>query len=459
MIQIKGWQWVYVFIIIFTLLTDQIWRNWYNPEYPFQHDVDQYYSYCVAAWIKNDLNFQSLIERGYWLVELPNGKVVQRFTYGMAVMYSPFFLMAHFFSQIFHLRFDGYTNVYGNFISMGTYFYVFIGFFFLRKALIKFYSEKIVAFVIFSLFMCTNLFYYTVGHGEMSHSYLFSIYGLYIYAVISWHETFKNKYLYLALFLSGFATLIRPTDVVNILFFLLCNVYNKSSLFQKIKLFQNHLIALIKGAILFLLPFLLQILYWKIYGGQWIIYTYGKEGFFWFDPRIKEVLFSYRNGIIVYSPIIFLSFLGFIPLYQNKRNLFWSVFLIFTISLYIVSCWWTWWFGGGFGYRAIIQFFAFLAFPMAEFYDVILQKWNFKSTIINYFKTLILVFVVLIFAINNLIRHYQYKISAIHWDSMSKEAFWFLGWKINFSAEDRKYLESVFVHPDYEKALNGIRGY
>ena len=135
--------------------------------------------------------------------------------------------------------------------------------------------------------------------------------------------------------------------------------------------------------------------------------------------------------------------------------MFWGSLLFFLIILYIVSCWWTWWFGGGFGYRAIIETFTFLAFPMAAFYDYFMNLTSGRklSLVIHSILIILIVFCLS----NNLIRHYQYKTNIMHWDSMSKESFWYSGWRLDFTPDEINHLESLYVHPNYEKAIIGIR--
>jgi hypothetical protein len=122
-----------------------------------------------------------------------------------------------------------------------------------------------------------------------------------------------------------------------------------------------------------------------------------------------------------------------------------------------VSCWWIWWFGGGFGYRAIVQAFAFLSFPIAAFYSALIEKWEIKQKVFSNLRNYAVILIIAFCFANNLIRHYQYKISIIHWDAMSEEAFWYSGWKINMNQDERNQLEKMFIHPDYEKAIIGIR--
>ena len=52
------------------------------------------------------------------------------------------------------------------------------------------------------------------------------------------------------------------------------------------------------------------------------------------------------------------------------------ILAILLLALYIFSSWWCWWFGGAFGYRSLVEFYALLAFPFAYFSTIIFQsKW------------------------------------------------------------------------------------
>ncbi|GAB4202485.1 MAG: hypothetical protein Fur0023_08380 [Bacteroidia bacterium] len=444
-------------MVCFTLLIQNYYRDWFGFDNQFFQDVDQYYSYCIMAWVKNDLSFNNpvSVERGYWLVTTEKGKI-QRFTMGMAIMYSPFFLIAHFFSQAFNLPCTGYTPIYSFFISLGTLFYVFIGLFFLRKALLYYFSEKVVAVTLFSLYLCTNLFYYTVGYGELSHSYLFSLLSIYVYFSIQWVKTFRDRYLYIVAFILGFSTLIRPIEILNFLFvFLLFALTDYQEMINKLR--QGYLKILL-SIFIFLLPFLLQMIYWRVYAGNWLIYTYQREGFFWSDPKVLELLFSYRNGAVVYSPILLFGFLGFLFLYKMNKKIFFSCLITLMVALYVVSCWWTWWYGGGYGNRALVEYYVYVSFGLSAFYSFTFEKINgLKNRAFRWLTNGVLVALLAIFFINNLVRHYQKIIGVLHWDSMTKEAYWYLGWKVRFDINDRIKLDSLYVHPDYEEAVKGNR--
>lgn len=117
-----------------------------------------------------------------------------------------------------------------------------------------------------------------------------------------------------------------------------------------------------------------QLFYWKIVTGNWVYYSYGDQKLEFLHPHITNVLYSYKKGWLVYTPIMSLALLGFVPLYKQQKNIFWAIVAFFIANYYLVSCWSVWWYGGSFGQRALIQSYAFLLFPFAAFFTWATQK-------------------------------------------------------------------------------------
>ena len=129
------------------------------------------------------------------------------------------------------------------------------------------------------------------------------------------------------------------------------------------------LAALFGGAIIFI-----QLLYWKTVTGQWVYYSYDDQKLEFLRPHITSVLYSYKKGWLVYTPIMALALLGFVPLYKQQKSIFWAILAFFIANFYLVSCWSVWWYGGSFGQRALIQSYVFLLFPFTAFWVWALQK-------------------------------------------------------------------------------------
>ncbi|MCK4699417.1 MAG: hypothetical protein KAT38_03765, partial [Bacteroidales bacterium] len=110
------------------------------------------------------------------------------------------------------------------------------------------------------------------------------------------------------------------------------------------------------------------------------------------------------------------------------------------INIYLVFSWWCWWYGGSFGARILVESYAFLSLPLAA----VIQKISEKRRIMRSVFIIIFGFLVWI----NLFQMRQYRISLLHWDSMSKKAYWGIFLKGSFPDKYQEMLDP----PDYEKA-------
>lgn len=429
-----------------------IFIHWGDLHHPFKNDINQYYSYLNALFIEHDLTFKSNINQ-YWLIETPTHHVVPKVTYGMALFYSPFYLIAKLLSNP---AATGYEPIYAWLVHFGCIMYILMGLWFTRKTLLLWFSDFVVSVVMILLFFGTNLFYYTVSESESVHGVLFFLISAFLYQVIKWHQTeSKMNFLVLCLF-AGFVCLIRPTECIILLFPLLIgvtsmqDVYAKWSKIIKLKWFFGL------GILLFMLPLLPQLIYWKIQSGNYLFFSYGSsESFFWNDPQVINVFFSFRKGLFIYTPIMFFSIVGFIILYKKNKTLFYPVLLYFLINSYLICTWWDWSYGGSFGMRAFIHCFAILVIPFAYFINWIMSLY--KASVFKTGFVYVIASFCLFFCGLNVFQSNLYKHQIIHYDGMNKEAYQFIFMKKKYSQQDLDYLVTLFKSPDYEARRKGLR--
>lgn len=98
--------------------------------------------------------------------------------------------------------------------------------------------------------------------------------------------------------------------------------------------------------------------------------------------------------------------------------------------------------------RAMVQYYAFLAFPLAAFIDYIASK-----------KIILIVFIpiILFFGYFGFLYNYKYRHFTLHWDSMTKEAYWYTFMKPTLSGEEIVHLETLLESPNYKEAQKGNR--
>lgn len=436
-------------IVLFSLFTFKYWIWWENN--PFSNDVDQYYSYLVAQFIHHDLSFH--FPHVYWLVPTPAGTLVPKVTMGIALLNVPFFILADNLAYIFNLGDNGYTPVYAWCIHFGAIIYVLTGIWYLRKTLLLFFSEWVTALTILCIMFATNLFYYTYRETEMSHSYLFFLFAVFLFHVVKWHHTQKSRHFFSFCFIAGFITLIRPTEILVLLIPLLYQVTSFTTLKLKLRSFLGLKWKFLLGVFLFFLPILPQLIYWKLYAGQFLFFSYGsEEGFFFSDPKLYSVLLGWRKGWFIYTPMMLFAVIGLAFMAKRWKNMFWPIFIYLCINIYLISSWWDWGFGGAFGMRALVQTYSFMAIPLAFFLQTL------SSLNVNLILKRMLVFLVAIisclFIYVNIFQTYLLKNAYMHWDSMTKEAYWYSLTETNI---DRVKLETLFVHPDYQEMRKGKR--
>jgi hypothetical protein len=439
---------VWLLIVIFCSLTFKLFTNWGVAHHPFIMDVNQYYGYLPALFKQHDLTF-SVNPNNVWLTPTPIGRGVPMVTYGMSLFYLPFYAIASIFSAS---NSTGYEPIYAWTIHIGCIIYVLIGLHFCRKTLLNWFSEKVTGLSLLVIFFGTNLFCYTLINSELTHSILFFLISMFVYYVVRWHQSNQKKYFLVFCFLLGFITLIRPTEMSVAVFPLLIGVTSFSQFKEKLSTIFNLKLFLIIGIILFMIPIFPQLVYWKIQSGQWLFFSYGNnERFYWLQPQFFNVLFSYRKGWLLYSPLMLLSLLGFVCLFKKNKALFWSIIIYFLINLYLISAWWDWAFGGAFGMRALVQVSAVLIIPLAYFI-----QWFFEVIESKYLKIAGYIIIVF-FCFLNVFQSNLYKHGIISYDGMTKEAYWFTFLKKNYSKEDLLYLETLVKHPDYAAMRQGKR--
>lgn len=447
-------QWAFIFLCLFCAASYNLFRSYFSPT-PFVQDVDQYYSYLNALFIHGDLSFRFEGAEQYWLMPTPSGNPVPKVTFGLALLYLPWFLIAILISFISDYSIDAYSEIFAWAGYYGSIIYVLIGLWLLRKSLLVSFSEKTVAFTLFSLLLATNLLFYTLGWNLMSHGYLFFMYSLLIWLCIKWNLNKDIKSVSAIALIIGISILIRPTECIIVLVPLLWGVANFKDFIARFNLIFSYRFKLIIPAILLVLPFLFQMLYWKIYAGTWLFFSYGEaERFFWTQPEILNVLLSFRNGMIPYSLVFVLLVPGFVVLYKKYRPIFYVVLITFLTALYIISSWWCWWFGGSFGMRSLIQYYALLAFPLAAFYEILLKK--------SRSVTIILSVCVLIFVAHTISNAMLSKAGIVHWDSMTRKAYFYVQFRQKFTQQEMESYRKMLKSPNYETAhykRNGEKWY
>lgn len=433
----------------FVIITMDLWRNWHSNQHQINWDIANYYSY-LPAFFDNDGSFEfksDLFENNYLPKNLINGKHLPKTTYGLSVLYAPLYGLGYKIAINQNNDLNGFSEPFFTVLHWGTIFYAFLGILVLRFFLIKYFSEIVTTITIAILFLGSTLFFYSVSWPEMPHGLLFLLFSCFLLFSAKWHESPNLKYSLIIGGLIGLITLIRPTDIIIVLLFVF---WPNSKIHLLLKTKWKYFIVM--GLVCFTL-WIPQLIFWHDRTGQWLYFSYPGEQFFWNDPQLINVLFSYRKGFFVYSPLIFLCFIGFFFL-KDKLKPFKIILLLITIiNIYIISCWWDWFFGGSFGARAFVQHFSYLSIPLAAFVSFIFESS--KKLIFSPLLKLTVIIIITFGISLNLFQTYQYVNFIIHFNGMSKETYWLVFGKSKLNEFEQNEFWRTLKNPDYDKLRTG----
>jgi hypothetical protein len=347
-------------------------------------DVFGYYLYLPAHFIYNDgdLSNPSWIEHInnqyhnsssiYQLVPIEGGKNLIKYSLGMAVVYAPGFFIAHHLANSLGYPADGFSSPYQWAMIITHFLALILAFPILARALRHYFSDTVVGLCLFLIAFGTN-YLVTAGDGiGMTHSFAFLMFSLILLQSISYHlKASPARAFFLGLSI-GFVTLVRPSDFIICLIPLLWGVQNRNDLRTKFKdIYQTrkkHLILVLVGGFIAGFP---QLVYWKRLTGDWLFYSYVNpgEGMDFLQPYLIQVLFSFRKGWLIYTPLMIFVFVGLFKLRKTNPRLFIPVLVFFILNLYLVSSWSCWWYADSFGQRAMVDSYAVLAIPLCAFLD------------------------------------------------------------------------------------------
>jgi hypothetical protein len=277
----------------------------------------------------------------------------------------------------------------------------------------------------------------------MAHASGFMLASLLIYYSIRWIDTPKWKYSIVLGFVTGLLVLIRPVNMLLLLFPLLYHINSFGMLAKRCRLLFNHIGLLLIILCIAMLINLPQLIYWKYITGNYFFNSYVGERFYFAHPHLIEGLFGFRKGWLLYSPVFVFSLAGIILSYQVLKKFAVSISAILVLYIYVILSWWCWWYGGSWGLRAMIDFYPFLAVTMAVYFQWLYNK---NSPLKKGGMAIMIVLIVL-----NLFQTLQYRWGIIHYDGMTKEAYLDAFFRIEKSPE----LEKLIQRPDYDKALKG----
>lgn len=430
------------------LLVDMNLKKWRHDEKVISFDVHSYYGYLPAKFIFDDLKVEKSDYKyaegqyWFWLKQYDSGKKAFDKTYGLSIMYAPFFAVAHQVANSFDYPLTGFSEPYQFFLLLSALFYFFIGLLYLRKLLLHYnFSEREIAITLLIVGLGTNLFCYASQSAPLPEVYLFALSALFAYATAKWHMNRKLKSIIIISATLSLMILIHLPLMLFALYFILYDVKKITDVGAK----KIPLYTLMIFVVLFVSSWIPQFNYWKMSLGSYLGESDNYEHYYFLKPMFWNGLFGFQKGWFIYTPLMLLIFPGIYFMIKRVPELKWSVIIVALVYVYITLSWWNWWYGGSFGQKSMVPLYSMLAIPIA----CIVSKVFTKQKRYRYSLAIIVTF----FIVLNVFQTYQFEFGSLHSDAMNSKVYF-----KQFGRLDKiEKFEEQLSYPNYDEAKKGNR--
>ena len=345
----------YYILCIFFLILSSLFLT------PFIHGKDGhgYYVLTRSFVIDGDLDLEN--ENNYLLKQKDlnvikfnekTEKYYVQYMLGTSILQIPFFIIGHGYAYMTGYETNGWTFPYIVFVNLGSALYGFIGILLMYSLLKKYFKKNIALLSVMSLWLASNLFYYMYFESSLSHSISFFTVSLFLWCYFN-----IEKNVYVLGVCSALMVLVRPQNIIFLSLFLF-------------DLKKDRIKGYIRTGQIFLICIVPQILL-LIYNHNSLRAPY--NGTFVMSFNYLKVLFSQQHGLFLWTPILFLGFVGLFYLKKYKYRFI----TIFLLNLLIVGSWSYWYGGQSFSNRLFVNVIPILMFGGCALLERLNKKIDF----------------------------------------------------------------------------------
>ncbi len=303
-----------------------------------------YFAPLHSAVVDFDLDFENEYrvlgaEPGYFQ-RTATGRLPNNYSIGPAIAWLPSFLLAHALARIGLYRPTGFGYPYFTAIATTSALAGFLGVVFLYRLLLAYFEERVALAASLLTWLGTFHAWYMIFEPSMSHALAMSSVAGFLLLT---HRGIDGERKFLVAGVAGgLVALMRWQNVLFLPVALVVTLARRG---------RPTLRELAAGAAGFLVAFAPQLLYWKALYGSFLLVPQGGGYIDWSSPRIEEVLFSSRHGLLSWAPVLWLSLAGIPGFVRRAPVLGWSLVVSALGALYVNASVYDWWAGASFGSR------------------------------------------------------------------------------------------------------------
>ncbi len=339
-----------------------------QPGTLFVCDGFGYYIYLPSLVIDGDLDLANQlihqpdqVDQRWYEVNPVTQRRGNCFQVGCAVLWLPFFLLAHgavtaLNALGLNLPRDGFGLAYELPVYIGSFFYGLAGLTYMWRLLRDLWGESVANVTTFYMAAATNLAAYLWFEPDMSHILSMFLISKLFYHLHEIHRDRSLDWRHWARIgvLLGLIALVRAPDVMTGLaaLFVGLSLCRPSPLTWRKP--AQCVLACAACAIICFFP---QMLAWKVLNGGFLTKPPGLyDEIHWLGPDLAGYFLSARRGLFIWTPLLFFACLGAVlGLLRGPRFLQYGA-LVLALTIYFNSCLAKWWIGASFGERRMVDF-------------------------------------------------------------------------------------------------------
>jgi hypothetical protein len=312
-----------------------------SPE--FRSDSGAYFAHLRSAAFDRDLDYDN--EWAHWgyppLFRTATGHARNMHSVGPAVLWSPFFLLAHLYvvadaapgSGLYPA--DGYSLPYVRACALGTIAVALAGAWLLARTLLRTHGPVLAGLAVAGSVLLSPVLYYVFVVPSMAHGLCFGVAAALLWA---WDRarrapSFHAWLLIGALF--GLLTLVRWQSAVYALLILPLAV--QGLVRRTVRL--PWLLGAAAAAVLVFVP---QLVTWRVLYGAFVTFPQGEAYLDWRSPHLADTLFSADHGLFAWTPAMALGVLGLAASLRRDPLFHAGALLVFAATAWVnggVSDW------------------------------------------------------------------------------------------------------------------------
>lgn len=344
-----------------------------------QSDGFYYYAYLRSIAFDRDVDFTNdyrilgLGRKANLFVPTPTGHAQSAWTIGPAIVWSPFFAVGHVVAARLHaggadVSVDGTSFPYRQAVCVAGLFYGLLGCWFCYRLTRRIRPAPLAAAAVALTIAGSFMLWYVVAEPTMTHAPSMAAVAGFVWL---WLATRDARSLGMWALLGAVAGLMAMIRWQNALFMLLPAIDAVRTLLRPAT--PRARAETMAGSAAFLacaiVVFSPQMLAWKAIYGSYVARSPVGPEIRWTHPRLLDVLFSARNGLLSTSPMLYLGAIGLALLAFEDSALALPCIAIIAVMVYFNACIQDWWGSAGFGGRRFDGTIPLFCLGVAAFTD------------------------------------------------------------------------------------------